>query len=127
MSAEYFPILMPQQLSCLNRGAYTHSTTIFWTLDLRYDPNELQRENCSCLKWLSLAVCYLFKKSKTCPRINCIPKPMAEQHFYCPRGNRAKKRGFIGGRFITPHDAGKNSQILRNPLKLAFLTIFGCK
>ena len=58
---------MPQQLSCLNRGAYTHSTTIFWTLHLRYDPNELQRENCSCLKWLSLAVCYLFKNLKLVP------------------------------------------------------------
>ena len=45
----------------------------------------------------------------------------------CHRGNRAKKRGCLGGRFIIPHDVGKNSQILRNPLKFAFLTIFGCK
>ena len=45
----------------------------------------------------------------------------------CQRGNRAKKRGCLGGRFIIPHDVGKNSQILRNPLKFAFLTIFGCK
>ena len=46
---------------------------------------------------------------------------------YCRRGNRAKKRGCLGGRFIIPHDVGKTSQILRNPLKFAFLTIFGCK
>ena len=26
-----------------------------------------------------------------------------------------------------PQNVGKNSQILRNPLKFAFLTIFGCK
>ena len=45
----------------------------------------------------------------------------------CQRGNRAKKRGCLGGRFIIPHDVGKTSQILRNPLKFAFLTIFGCK
>ena len=45
----------------------------------------------------------------------------------CQRGNRAKKRGFLGGRIITPRNVGKNSQILRNPLKFAFLTIFGCK
>ena len=30
-------------------------------------------------------------------------------------------------RNITPRNVGKNSQILRNPLKFAFLTIFGCK
>ena len=46
---------------------------------------------------------------------------------YCRRGNRAKKRGCLGGRFIIPYDVGKTSQILRNPLKFAFLTIFGCK
>ena len=45
----------------------------------------------------------------------------------CQRGNRAKKRGCLGGRIITPRNVGKNSQILRNPLKFAFLTIFGCK
>ena len=36
----------------------------------------------------------------------------------CQRGNRAKERGSLGGR---------NSQTLRNPLKFAFLSIFGCK
>ena len=46
---------------------------------------------------------------------------------YCRRGNRAKKRGCLGGRFIIPYDVGKTSQILRNPLKFAFMTIFGCK
>ena len=45
----------------------------------------------------------------------------------CQRGNRAKKRGWLGGRIIMPRNVGKNSQILRNPLKFAFLTIFGCK
>ena len=40
---------------------------------------------------------------------------------------RNKKRGCLGGRIITPRNVGKNSQILRNPLKFAFLTIFGCK
>ena len=45
----------------------------------------------------------------------------------CQRGNRAKKRGWLGGRIITPGNVGKNSQILRNPLKFAFLAIFGCK
>ena len=45
----------------------------------------------------------------------------------CQRGNRAKKRGCLGGRIITPRNVGKNSQILCNPLKFAFLTIFGCK
>ena len=43
------------------------------------------------------------------------------------RGNRAKKRGCLCGRIITPRNVGKNSQILRNPLKFAFLTLFGCK
>ena len=33
----------------------------------------------------------------------------------------------LGGRFIIPHNVSKNSQILRIPLKFAFLTIFGCK
>ena len=45
---------------------------------------------------------------------------------YCQRGNRAKKRGYLGDRFKIPRKVGKNSQILRNPLKFAFLTIFGC-
>ena len=45
----------------------------------------------------------------------------------CQRGSRAKKRGCLGGRIITLRNVGKNSQILRNPLKFAFLTIFGCK
>ena len=45
----------------------------------------------------------------------------------CQRSNRAKKRGCLGGRIITPRNLGKNSQILGNPLKFAFLTIFGCK
>ena len=45
----------------------------------------------------------------------------------CQQGNRSKKRGFLGGRIITPGNVGKNSQLLRNPLKFAFLTIFGCK
>ena len=45
----------------------------------------------------------------------------------CQRGNRAKKPGCLGGRIITPRNVGKNSQILCNPLKFAFLTIFGCK
>ena len=48
-------------------------------------------------------------------------------YFHCQRGNRATKRGCLGGRIITPRNVGKNSQILRNPLKFAFLTIFGCK
>ena len=43
----------------------------------------------------------------------------------CQRGNRAKKRGWLGGRIITSRNEGKNSQTLRNPLKFAFLTIFG--
>ena len=42
-------------------------------------------------------------------------------------GNRAKKRGCLGGRIITPRNVGQYSQILRNPLKFAFLSIFGCK
>ena len=33
----------------------------------------------------------------------------------------------ICSRIITPRNVGKNSQILRNPLKSAFLTIFGCR
>ena len=41
--------------------------------------------------------------------------------------NRAKKQGCLGGRFIIPRSVGKNSQILRIPLKFVFLTIFGCK
>ena len=45
----------------------------------------------------------------------------------CQRGNRAKKRGCLGGSFIIPRNVGKNSKILRNPLKFAFLTIFWCK
>ena len=45
---------------------------------------------------------------------------------YCQRGNRAKKRGYLGDRFKIPRKVGKNSQILCNPLKFAFLTIFGC-
>ena len=47
--------------------------------------------------------------------------------FNCQRGNRANKRGCLGGRFIIPRDVGENSQILHKPLKLAFLTIFWCK
>ena len=43
---------------------------------------------------------------------------------YCQRGNRAKKRVYLGDRFKIPRKVGKNSQILRNPLKFAFLTIF---
>ena len=38
-----------------------------------------------------------------------------------------QKRGCLGGKIITPRNVGQNSQILRNPLKFAFLTIFGCK
>ena len=38
----------------------------------------------------------------------------------CQRSNWAQKRGWLGGRIITPRNVGKNSQILRNPLKLAF-------
>ena len=45
----------------------------------------------------------------------------------CQRGNRAKKRGCLGGRIITPRNVGKNLQILRKPLRFAFLTTFGCK
>ena len=56
-----------------------------------------------------------------------LPSYFAFSKTYCQRGNRAKKRGCLGGRFIIPHDVGKTSQILRNPLKFAFLTIFGCK
>ena len=41
--------------------------------------------------------------------------------------HRAKKRGCLGGRIITSRNVGQNSQILRNPLKFAVLTIFGCK
>ena len=41
----------------------------------------------------------------------------------CQRGNRAKKRDCLGGRIIMPRNVGKNSEILRNPLKFAFLTI----
>ena len=52
---------------------------------------------------------------------------MSVLSFYCQRGNRAKKRGCLGGRIITPRNVGKSSQILRNPLKFAFLTTFGCK
>ena len=58
------------------------------------------------------------------------PLGQSERAYYlsnCQRGNRAKKRGWLGGRIITPRNVGKNSQILRNPLTFAFLTIFGCK
>ena len=48
-------------------------------------------------------------------------------YHYCQRGNRAKTRGCLSGRFIMPRNVGRNSQILRNPLKFAFLNIFGCK
>ena len=48
-------------------------------------------------------------------------------YYYCQRVNRAKKRRCLGGRIITLRHVGKNSQILRNPLKFAFLAIFGCK
>ena len=44
----------------------------------------------------------------------------------CQRGNR-KRRGCLGGRFLIPRNVSKNSQILRNPIKFAFLTILGCK
>ena len=44
---------------------------------------------------------------------------------YCQRNNQAKKRGWLGGRIITPCNVCKTSQILRNPLKFAFLTMFG--
>ena len=47
------------------------------------------------------------------------------QVVYCQRNNQAKKRGWLGGRIITPCNVGKTSQILRNPLKFAFLTMFG--
>ena len=43
----------------------------------------------------------------------------------CQRGNRGKKRGWLGGRIITPRNVGKNSQILRNPLKFAFWPYLG--
>ena len=46
---------------------------------------------------------------------------------YCQRDNWAKKRGYLGGTFIIPRNVGKNSQILHNPLKFAFLNIFRCK
>ena len=44
---------------------------------------------------------------------------------YCQRGNRAKKRSCLGGRFKIPRNVGKNSQILRNPLKFAFWPYLG--
>ena len=47
-----------------------------------------------------------------------IPQILAYDH--CQRSNRAKKPGCLGGRIITPRNVGKNSQILRNPLKFAF-------
>ena len=53
--------------------------------------------------------------------------PKSHPRVYCQRGNRAKKRGWLGGRIITPRNVGKISQILRNLLNFSFLTIFGCK
>ena len=40
------------------------------------------------------------------------------QESYCQRGNRAKKRGCLRGRFIIPRNVGKNPQILRNPHRI---------
>ena len=47
------------------------------------------------------------------------------QVVYCQRNNQAKKRGWLGNRIITPCNVGNTSQILRKPLKFAFLTMFG--
>ena len=47
--------------------------------------------------------------------------------YYCQPGNLASLLGCLDDRFIMPRNVGKNSQIQRNPLKFAFLTIFGCK
>ena len=62
-------------------------------------------------------------------RVNLIFKPLlasgTRMEFNCQRSSRAKKRGCLGGRFIMPRNVGKNSQIRHNPLKFAFLTIFG--
>ena len=41
--------------------------------------------------------------------------------------NEAIEVASAARRFIIPRNVGKNSQILRDPLKFAFLTIFGCK
>ena len=42
----------------------------------------------------------------------------------CQRGNRAKKRGWLSGRIITPRNVGKNSQILRNPANFVNQHVF---
>ena len=73
--------------------------------------------------------------SRNCSSIGCLKgvqfhywfQCYTVQNSYCQRGNRAKKRDCLGGRFKIPYNVGKNPQILRNPLKFAFLTIFGCK
>ena len=56
------------------------------------------------------------------PEYNCCTLTVTVQtiHHFCQRGNRAKKRGCLGGRIITPRNVGKSSQILRNPLKFVF-------
>ena len=59
------------------------------------------------------------KKKKTFPWQSRASRPS------CQRGNRAKKRGCLGERIITPPNVGKNSQILRNPLKIAFWPYLG--
>ena len=47
--------------------------------------------------------------------------------YFCQRGNLATQLCCLDDKFIMPRNVRKNSQILRNPLKFAFLTIFGCK
>ena len=80
---------------------------------------------CQFLRW-SDTIIYIFLFSFTCSAISSREVDPSLVFFvccccyYCQRGNRAKKRGYLGGRFIIPHDVGKNSQILRNPLKFAF-------
>ena len=77
------------------------------------------------LGWLDL-IRDFFGYSKQ-SNVRCKDKHSISNLFYCQQGNRAKKRCWLGARIITPRNVGKNSQILRNPLKFAFLTIFGCK
>ena len=77
----------------------------------------LLQQECHLWRIITLGWFAYFAKSST----------IRNGHSYFQRGNRAKKRGCLGSRIITPRNIGQNSQILRNPLKWAFLTIFWCK
>ena len=88
-----------------------------------------EQKNNVCMKTISshLKDAYSIRQKSSNPLFLFWPLNNIIITCNCQRGNRAKKRGWLGGRIITPRNVGKNSQILRNPLRFAFLAIFGCK